>query len=256
MLAAHFPREAWAVASFAQFTEGNVANSQPPIPLGNLFGYDGSTAGNVAFGTYNGNALGDPIPANFFLNMPGLPSDLQGLQDATMTMTVSTTAPVVTGFGGTVGSQLINGGGQLQDVIHFTRNTPAAEGNGAHINLLTITFTAQLSGTLGGNTASLTADTLTGYSISYSSDFLSFSPNSGANFNIALTSWQTPFSALTTIAPLSIDDATQNFNIATAAGAGSFAGVPSISIPEPGSFVLAMIGLGLLGLAGRRRRQV
>ncbi|HVU87879.1 MAG TPA: PEP-CTERM sorting domain-containing protein [Pirellulales bacterium] len=249
-------RPAWAATSFAQFTEGNVSNTTPPIPLGNLFGYDGSTAGNASLGTINGTGFGDPIPANFFfLNLPGLPADLQGLQNATMRMTASTTAQVVTGFGDTVGSQLFDGEGDLESVIQFTRNTPAAEGNGSRTNLLTINFTAQLSGTLGGETASLTADTLTGYSITYTSDFLSFSPNEQGSFNIALTSWQT-LSVDQNIAgsgPLSINDATQNFNIATAAGAGSFAGGPSVSIPEPSSCVLAILGLGLLGVLGRRR---
>jgi MYXO-CTERM domain-containing protein len=246
-------RETKATTSFAQFTEGNVNDPQSPLTPGNMFGYDGTKAGNVGFGTVNGTALGDPIPANFFfLNLSGLPADLQGLQDATMTMTASTTAPVVTGFGGTVGSQLFDGKGELQNIIQFTRNTPAAEGNGTRTNLLTVTFTAQLTGMLGGETASLTADTLTGYSISYSSDFLSFSPNLQANFNIALTSWQMLF-ALASSTALSVDDATQNFSTGTAAGAGSFAGVPSVSIPEPSSLLLALLGLGLLGLVGRRR---
>lgn len=249
-------REALAVTgSFAQFTEGNFSGPNSGIPAGNLFGYDDIAAGNAEFGTYTGTAVGDPIPANFFfLNLPGLPSDLQGLQNAMMTMTSSTTAPVVTGFGGTVGSQFINGAGQLQNVIHFTRNAPAAEGNGARTNLLTITFTAQLSGTLGGQTASLTADTLTGYSINYSSDFLSFSPNGQANFNLAFTSWQNAgLTTITSVSPLTIDDTTQNFNLALSAGAGSFAGVPSVSIPEPSSLLLALVGLGALGLLGRRR---
>ena len=107
-------------------------------------------------------------------------------------------------------------------------------------------------GTLGGQTASLTADTLTGYTISYSSDFLAFDPQAAANFALAFTSWQ--FRGLLASGNLGIDPQTMNFTTATAAGAGTFAGVASIKIPEPGSFVLASLALvGLLWCARRRQ---
>jgi hypothetical protein len=248
--------EVHAASTFAQFTEATFASPQSPFPPGSFFGYADNGVGDAELGTVIDNGLGDPIPVNFnFLNQAGLPADLQGIQDATMTMTSSTTAPVVTGFGGTVGSQLFDGKGELENVITFTRNTPASEGFGAHTNLLTVTFTAQLTGMLGGQTASLTADTLTGYTVSYTSDFLSFSPDADAHYNLEQTSWLTPnaFAAVAASGPLAIDSTSQNFFAALATGAGSFAGGSSVSIPEPSTCVLAVLSLTFLGLAGRRR---
>jgi hypothetical protein len=238
------PQPAKANPTFAQFTEAS--------PGGSLFFYGDEAPGNAVFGSDNGAGIGSPIQTDFtYLSLPSLPADLQGVQAATMAMTSSTTAPVVTGFGGTVGSQQINGGGTLTDVISFTRNTPATEGNGTRTNLLTVTFTAQLSGTLGGQTAALTADTLNGYLINYSSDFLSFSPQEEANLALAFTSWL--FSIPAGASNLSIDGQTQNFNTAFAAGTGSFAGAPTVSIPEPSSFALASVALLGLLLAARSR---
>ncbi|HEY4312136.1 MAG TPA: PEP-CTERM sorting domain-containing protein [Pirellulales bacterium] len=248
--------EIHAASTFAQFTEATASSPQSPFPPGSSFGYADNGLGDAELGTVMDTGLGDPIPVNFnFLNQAGLPADLLGIQDATMTMTSSTTAPVVTGFGGTVGSQLFDGKGELQNVITFTRNTPAAEGFGAHTNLLTVTFTAQLTGMLGGQTASLTADTLTGFTVNYTSDFLNFSSNADANFALAFTSWLTPneFAAIASSGPLAIDSTSQNFFAALATGAGSFAGGSSVSIPEPSTCVLAVLGLAFLGMAGRRR---
>jgi hypothetical protein len=250
-----------ATTTFAQFSERSVAGSV--FPPGDLFGYYDVATKSAEFGTYLNTGVGDPIPANFtFLNLAALvglpvPADLQGIQDATMTMTSSTTAPVVTGFGGTVGSQLINGGGQLQNVIHFTRDTAAAEGSGSRTNLLTVTFTAQLSGTLGGQTAALTADDRAGYTINYSSDFLTFPSKPEANFALAFSSWvYAPFTQFVGPQPLTIDEATQNFFSSPAAGAGTFAGgVLGLSIPEPNSFALALAGLPILGLVRRMGRR-
>ena len=67
-----------------------------------------------------------------------------------LTLTSSTISPVQTGFGGSVAEQLINGSGLLTDALSIMRDTPAARGPAVRTNLLTLTFSAQLLGLVGG----------------------------------------------------------------------------------------------------------
>ena len=83
------------------------------------------------------------------------PADLQGPQNATATLTSSSTSDVATGFSDSIDDQQIMGNGEMTDVLAITRDTPAAEGSGSRTNLLTMTFTGQLFGEIGGLTPQL-----------------------------------------------------------------------------------------------------
>ena len=193
------------------------------------------------------------FPISFtYLSLPGLPADLAGTQMATLTMTSSTINPVGTGtvLGTMIGEQSIDGSGTLTDVLSITRNTPAAEGMGSRTNLLTVTFTGDVLGVIGGD-PSLTGDTALGATITYTSDFLNFSATTERDFSLVFSSWIDNGGGN----GLSIDALDNFFNSATAAGAGTFdsASPPGPFVPEPATLSLAAIGLaGLLLVAFRR----
>lgn len=219
----------------------------------NVFAYANNGAGNDAeFGTSTGGAEGAAIPIDFtFLAGAGpLPADLTGIQDATISMTSSTVSPVVTAFGGTFAEQPITGGGLLIDQISIIRDMSAAEGAGARRNLLTVTFTGNITGAVGGTTPSLSANSVLGDTVIYSSDFLSFAQSTQQDFNVALSSWDplvTPPSGLGI-------NADGYFNSATAAGVATFdfQGAATV-IPEPSS-VGALALSGMLMLIGGERK--
>jgi hypothetical protein len=231
--------------TFAQAIESSASTNS------NVFAYNNNGTGSDAeFGTSAGGALGAAVPISFvFLPAAGtLPDDLTGIQDATISMTSSTTSQTTTAFGGTFAEQAITGDGTVTDTIKITRSSAAAEGAGAKTNLLTVTFTGDLSGPIGGPTPDLSADTGLGNTVTYSSDFVSFAPSTQQDFNLALSSWDPLVTPPTGLAV----NSDGYFNSATAAGAATFdfqeAGAP---IPEPTS--LGVLGLGgLLLLSGRR----
>jgi len=128
--------------TFAQAIEASTAN---------VFAYNDNGVGKDAeLGTSTGGALGAAVPINFtYLSGAGIPlsdTDLTGVQNATISLTSSSTKAVVTGFGGTIAQQAIDNSGSLTDVIKITRTTPASEGGGSKTNLLTVTFTGHLQG--------------------------------------------------------------------------------------------------------------
>ena len=177
-----------------------------------------------------------------------LPADLQGIQDATVSLTTSTIDPVTTAFSGMLGVQSFDGSGTVVDVLKITRTTPAAEGNGTRTNLLTMTFTDDLLGVIGGRTPQLSGnappDTVT-----YSSDFLNFNNGGEQNYSLTFSSWASTGDGGGL--ELSSTPGDDFFASATAAGTGTFDG--QVSIPEPASGTLALIGLGALARVRRSR---
>jgi hypothetical protein len=227
--------------TFAQFQEATTGSNA------NQFAYNNNGQGNATFGTQSGDVFGAPIPVTFsFLTVVGtLPADLQIPQDATLTLTSSTEHAVQPFLSGAIGDQEIDGTGITTDVLTITRDTPAAEGNGARTNLLTMTFSGSLLGTVDGRTPQLSGNTPMDL-VSYSSDFLDFSTSKEENFSLTFTSWTSADGGGLELAP------DGNYASAVAAGTGTFDDMPAPSVPEPAS------GLGLVGmfsmLGARRRR--
>src|SRR5262249_18503887 len=134
--------------------------------------------------------------------------------------------------------------------IQIIRTAPAAEGSGSRTNLLTVTFTSQLTGILDGRTPQLSANTSLGFTVNYTSDFLTF-PNGEKDFSLTFSSWASAADGngleLTTLLT------SWNFASATAAGAGTFSG--TAIVPEPATLTMAGIGLVLSAIAVVRQRK-
>jgi len=195
---------------------------------------------------------GVPILFDFLSTNGILPADLQGAQAAILSLTSSTTSAVATAFGGSVGDEQTLGSGQLADVLSITRNTPAAEGNGSRNNLLTMTFTGQLFGALGGHSPQLAADTNFGYVVTYSSDFLKFTgATQQNNFTLNFTSWTTTAADANNGNGLEIA-ADNYFESAIASGSATFESDSVAVLPEPLAIALMCLAAPILLSRGLR----
>lgn len=227
-----------AVVTFAQYEEAIVPGNA------NVFTYtETGTAGSGGTATITATS----VPVTFtYESLSGLPADLIGPQNATLTLTSTTTSGYITS--NLVDSQQF--GTKTSDTLTITRNSAAAEGTGAKTNLLTMTFTGQLLANPGGFTAELTGQSPLGYSITYNTDFGSFVPVASAtteDFAMSFSSWTTTADGN----GVERDTAHTFFKNATAASSGTFD--YATSVPEPVMTATMLGGLGLLSLRRRRR---
>lgn len=183
---------------------------------------------------------------NFSFLLPSLQEAGLGMQDAYMTISgnITTPANLMNIPGPKPIFQLIDSG-----TITFTRATPAPKGpgNGMGTNLLTISFTnAMLTGTSGGTSGSLLASTPDS-AMTFTSDFLDFEHALSLDFAIALSS--------ITGGGLGRTSTLESLRAFKADSTGSFSSDPAplSTVPEPAA--LGLMGLGLAGLAWRRRRK-
>ena len=170
---------------------------------------------NAASADFNTVAGGSAI---FFLyqNISGLDSSLQGIQNAHLFITTTTTTP------GTVNSNTAIQPLDQVITISIVRDTPApvGVGVGTRTNLLTATISANtatptLTGTNTGNAASFDWTT-PDHVVIYTSDFLNFAGTVQRNLAFG-------FSSVTPIFALGANNFLQSF---TAAGSGTFASNP------------------------------
>lgn len=245
-----YARAATTPVTFAEFSESTTD------PNANLFDYTDNGAGSAQLDSAAG---GIPVVFDFLTLSGGLPSDLQGPQDATLTLTTTAAAGVTQAslLGQTIAAQPINTPGTL-GVLMITRDTPALEGANGRTLLLEVDFTGTLAGLLGtrvpvlqGSTASPTDNI-----VNYSSDFLDFGDSTSNDFNVAFSSWNSIADDANDGNGLSVAD-DNNFETANAAGAGTFdttIGAITIGggVPEPSS--LSLIAVGATAMLARRRR--
>jgi hypothetical protein len=179
------------------------------------------------------------IPVYFIFGALGLPADLTGLQNSTLT--VDFVSNLGTTGTGSSRSQLFDS--LTAGSISFVRTTAAAEGNGTRTNLLTVSFTnAQLDASQGDG--AFTFKSTPGSSITFTSDFLDFSKVIEKDFSFSFSGSSPTFDA-----PLG-----SSSRSLTASGSGTFASEPLPSVPEPASWAMMLGGFGLLGAALRTRK--
>ena len=233
-----------SVITFAQFHESATTNA-------NLFDYVNNTTSAV-FDT-NPGTLGAGIPVVFsYETVNGvLPADLQGPQNAILTLTSNTSLPAVQ-VTGSIATEQIGTTSSLAELT-ITRTTPAAEGGGNRTNLLSMAFDGTLLGMIGGVTPQFSGNSNLGNTVTYSSDFLNFSSSTEQNFSLTYTSWTTNSSDSNNGLGLEIGPGSF-FEPATATGAGTFDASSASVVPEPATLALAFTTIFPL-LARRPRRR-
>jgi len=197
--------------TFAQFTQ-------------KFGGQDFIFSNRGSFASFDTISSGTPVDFTY-LNIAGLPAELQGDQDARVFFNCVTNQPSVQGGGNT--TQPFTG----TCTIQIIRDTPASFGRGSRTNLLSVTIDnffappsrtlSDLTGTSGGNSAGFSASQPGGQAITFTSDFLDFSLTEGRNLSLSFSS----------INPIFSQGPGGFLNSFSAAGAGSFASCPVPVLP-------------------------
>lgn len=231
-----------AATTFGQFLQKN--------PSARLFQYLKQDSGATkkaelrTTGTATGNTLAS-IPIYYLLSVPGLPADLQSLQDAHLTVDFISNAGT-TGTG-TSRSQLFDH--NVTGTISITRDTAAAEGLNSRTNLLTVSFTdAELDASQ--NAGAFTFKSIGSSAITYTSDFLDFTNVTGKDFSFSFSGANPTFSAV-----LGSSGRSTRFS-----GTGTFASDPAPrvpGVPEASTWAMMVLGFGAAGasLRSSRRRE-
>lgn len=208
------------------------------------------TTGTDTFRVTNGtgstgtlSTIGTPM-VNFSFLRPAMQAAGLGNNDAifNLTGTITTPANVMVLPGPDPINQLVNSG-----TLSFTRTTAASVGSGSRTNLLTISFTnAILTGSVGSTSGSLLASTPDSVLL-FTSDFLNFDNTIARDFALALSS--------ITGGGLGRANASESLRAFTADATGTFSSDPAplSGVPEPAA--LGLLGLGVVGIALRRRRK-
>ena len=218
--------------TFAQFTQKNGTND---------FIFTNSFCSSGTLSTIEGG-----VPVNFFyLDVPNLPFELQGQQNARVFIEDGTSQPATLN-----GNRLVQPLNQTV-TIRIIRDSAASSGGGSRTNLLTAVITTavtppDIAGELNSNAVALTAST-PNQTIEYTSDFIDFSaPIVSRNLTLG-------FSSVTPVYTLGCGNFINSF---TAAGTGTFAANPSPLAPAPTSASVEVSGRVMIskrtGLANAR----
>lgn len=220
-----------ATQTFGQFIQ------KSPAPR--LFNYTNLDSGANKKARITGNS----VPVYFLLAADGLAPDLDGLQNAHLTVDFLSNL----GTTGSASSRV-----QLFDTasagsINFTRDTAADEGNGTRTNLLTVSFTnAELDASQNGG--SFTFKSNANSVITFSSDFLDFTNVVNKDFSFSFSGASPTFNA-----PIGSSSRSMAFS-----GSGTFASDPAPLVvglvPEPASWGMMLVGFGAIGGIARRRK--
>ena len=165
------------------------------------------------------------------------------LAATTSTFLLNASVPTITGLAN--GSAFnING---VTGSFSIIANAPVTIGSVTSSTLLTATFdNARLTGTVGSSAITLSAESDSG-SLLFFSDFLDFSNVDDRAFTFT-------------------GSASSNLTAATGGRLGSFRSTvtgnfasnppPSLTVPEPETWAMLVLGFGLVGVSVRRRRNV
>jgi hypothetical protein len=210
-------------------------------------GASGSALRNATFYTTSSAGATSAGAANVLFSLSGAPIPLA--INARLTITGSTTNDPL----------LVTTGGFSQVVDSFNFSIVAAPGvneaygpltiNAGDILLSGSVSNARLTGTIGGSTGgALVGSTLGGSNITFgSSPILGFAPGSNYGFTFNLGSVNPVFSSGATTRALA--------SFRSQLG-GTFQSDPLptfVAVPEPGTWAMMIVGMGLVGFARRRR---
>lgn len=204
----------------------------------------GPTSGAIFSITNPGDTTPGSVPVHF--EYKGGALEALGQISALFTLNaVINTAATITPIPG-FGTQLTQpvGTGTFSFVSTQAFNVGATS-YGAGTNLLSGSFcTVALGGLDGATAGSFNGSTNTCNFLTFTSDILSFAGSTTRDFSIALGS----------ITPSLGANQGEMLNSFSAFSDGSFSADPAPSIPEPGTWMMMILGMGLVGHVHRRRR--
>lgn len=187
------------------------------------------------------------LPGSRLVKFSFLPPQLAAaVNDITATFTTTaTTASPAQVFGAITVESNLSGSFSFMSTSAITvGSTVYAAGS----NLLSGTFTdVSITGQTNATAAAYNGSTSSGSTILFTSDFLTFAPNSDFDFSIALTS----------LSPLLFADPGKALRTFEAYSTGSFSSEPAPlvgGVPEPSVWGMLIVGFGLVGVQVRRRR--
>jgi hypothetical protein len=231
-LSAAMPAQA-ALTTFANFTGLNA-------DAGVRFDNNGTGGSLYTIDTPMASTPGSRLVSFSFLQ--AALSSVSGVT-ASFTMLSNTVSP----------AQLMNGflvQPNLTGAFSFLSTSAITVGNTTYAvgsNLLSGSFTdVSIAGQVNASSAGYGGSTSAGAAISYTSDFLTFAPNSAYDLSISLTS----------LAPLLAAVPGNALNSFSAYSTGSFSSEPAPAVnavPEPSVWGLMIVGFGLVGVQARRR---
>lgn len=239
-----------AVTTFATFTGLDGANVRWVNDGGGTAGTGGSL-----FTTATANS-GPVAPRNvaFSFLQPALAPAVTNLTAAFLLTATATNSPatLVNTPGGTL---LVQSG--LSGSFSFTSTSVIAVGNTVFAtgsNLLSGSFSdASIAGTRLGGSGDFTDSAFSGGTVTFTSDFLDFGGTSLSDFHFTLSSITPVLQAL----PINLtpNRALRNFR---AGASGGFLTDPepivlADPIPEPQTWLLMVVGFGLIGVSTRRQ---
>ncbi|WP_243453544.1 PEPxxWA-CTERM sorting domain-containing protein [Polymorphobacter multimanifer] len=198
-----------------------------------------STAGTSSFITTLSNSATSASGVPVVFSIAGAPPVLQGVQSL---LTINATIPSASGGAGAFSLANMTG------TFSIISNAAVTLGSITGTNLLSGTFGgASLNGEIGGGTGGVTASTVGGSTISFTSDFLAFSDIVASDLSWALSAVNNAFG--------NSAGRLRGFR-ATLGGQFSSEPAPRLLVPEPATWAMLVLGFGLVGVSVRRRRNV
>lgn len=233
-----------ALTTFANFT-GLDSNTGVRFQNGAANNVSGTSGSLYTIDSSSpSNAPGSRLVSFSFLQ-PTLAATVNNVTSS-FTLFASTASPAQTFGSFTLQSNLVGGFSFLSTSAIAVGNTVYAAGS----NLLSGTFNdVSIAGQTNASSAAYGGSTTSGSTIVFTSDFVTFAPQSDYDFSISLTS----------LSPLLFAQPGSALRSFEAYSTGSFSSEPAPlvnAIPEPTVWGMLIVGFGLVGVQSRRRRTV
>ena len=229
-----------ALTTFANFTglNSNSGIRFQNSAANNVDGTSGSLYTIDAMSMTPGSRL-----VSFSFLQPAIAASVSNVT-ASFTLLANTASPAQSFGGFTLQSNLVGG-------FSFRSTSAITVGSSVYAagsNLLSGTFNdVSIAGQTNASSAAYNGSTTGGSTILFTSDFVTFAPQSDYDFSISLTS----------LSPLLFASPGRALRSFQAYSTGSFSSEPAPSvnaIPEPSVWGMLIVGFGLVGVQSRRRR--